>query len=325
MRPLALGVDLGGTNVRAAVVDAGSGEIVAAHKEPLRDRAPSRVVEVVAHAVQESTAAAGIASSAIGRVGVGVAGQCLGKTGVVLNAPNLGWRDVPFGAMLRQKLHGTALAGVPLFLQNEADVAALGETEFNPSPASDPLLYLSINQGVGAGVVFNDRLLTGNRGFAGEVGHIVLQINGPACSCGRRGCAEALIGPRAILEPSSEHAHPIAEIVRRLGAKDADVARAVKRAGNHLGVLLQNLAAAYDPGCIVIGGKMAELGDAFLQPALRTLADYAAAADLPSPSVRISRFGEDAVSIGAAALARYRLTRPLAGGAAADVSVEPAA
>ena len=243
-------------------------------------------------------------------IGVGVPGGVDEVSGFLHFAPNLGWRDVPLGAVLREKLDGTALAGVPLFLQNEADVAALGEMEFNSAHAADPLLYVSINQGVGAGVIVGERLLTGNRGFAGEVGHIVLQFNGPQCSCGRRGCAEALIGPRAMLRLPEQHEQTLADIQRRLAEGDADTIRAVKKAGSYLGVLLQNLAAAYDPGCIVLGGSVVDLGETFLDPALKTLNDYATAANLAPPTVQTSRFGVDAVAVGAAALARYRLTRP---------------
>jgi predicted NBD/HSP70 family sugar kinase len=92
----------------------------------------------------------------------------------------------------------------------------------------------------------------------------------------------------------------------------------VSIAGRHLGVLLQNLASAYDPGCIVLGGAVVDLGDPYLQPALQTLGDYTAAANLPLPTVRISHFGADAVAIGAAALARYRLTRPVISNAASS-------
>jgi predicted NBD/HSP70 family sugar kinase len=244
-------------------------------------------------------------------IGVGLPGGVDETRGFLHFAPNLGWRDVPFAELLRDKLAGSALAGVPLFVQNEADVAALGELEFNPQQAADPLLYVSINQGVGAGVIVGDQLLTGHRGFAGEVGHIVLQLNGPLCSCGRRGCAEALIGPRAMLRSEELQAHPIGEIKQLLDANDADTQRAVKKAGSYLGMLLQNLAAAYDPACIVLGGALVDLGDVFLQPALKTLNDYAAAASLAPPVVRTSRYGTDAVAAGAAALARYRLTRPL--------------
>jgi predicted NBD/HSP70 family sugar kinase len=245
-------------------------------------------------------------------IGVGLPGGVNEARGVLHFAPNLGWRDVPVGELLAEKLQGTLLDGVPLYLQNEADVAAMGEMEFNPSPASDPLLYVSINQGLGAGVIVGDRLLTGSRGFAGEVGHMVLQLNGPRCSCGRRGCAEALIATRAMLHGSGDDAalRSLAEVRAHLVDEDAETLKAVASAGRYLGVLLQNLATAYDPGCIVLGGSVVELGEPFLKPALDTLTDYALAASLPPPSVRISRFGANAVAVGAAALARYRLTRP---------------
>jgi len=254
-------------------------------------------------------------------IGIGLPGGVDEARGFLHFAPNLGWHEVPVGALLAEKLAASALAGVPLFLQNEADVAALGELEFNPTQASDPLLYLSINQGVGAGVIVGDQLLTGSRGFAGEVGHMVLQLNGPLCSCGRRGCAEALIGPRSMLNAGEDRPHPLSEIRQRLAAQDADTVRAVKKAGSYLGMLLQNLASAYDPSCIVLGGCMVELGETFLQPALRTLNDYSAAANLEPPQVRTSRFGEDAVAAGAAALARYRLTRPLIGNASNGIAM----
>lgn len=255
-------------------------------------------------------------------IGVGLPGGVDEGGGVLRFAPNLGWRDVPVGNLLAERLSESALAGVPVFLQNEADVAALGELEFNGTSGADPLLYLSINQGVGAGVIVGDRLLTGSRGFAGEVGHMVLQLNGPLCSCGRRGCAEALIGPRAMLRGDDAHGRPLAEIQRRLADRDADTARAVSKAGGYLGVLLQNLAAAYDPACIVLGGWVVDLGDEFLQPALRALNDYAAAANLSAPTVRTSRFGTDAVAVGAAALARHRLTRPQNGSSTGVVLVD---
>lgn len=258
-------------------------------------------------------------------IGVGLPGGVDEARGFLHFAPNLGWRDVPVGALLGERLAGSTLEGIPLFVQNEADVAALGEMEFDVSQNSNPLLYLSINQGVGAGVIVGDRLLTGSRGFAGEVGHIVLQLNGPLCSCGRRGCAEALIGPRAMLPLTEDgQAQTVAEIRQRLDEHDADTVRAVKKAGSYLGMLLQNLASAYDPGCIVLGGAVVDLGDVFLQPALRTLHEYAAAANLAPPTVQTSRFGADSVAVGAAALARYRLTRPLiataanSGGAAGE-------
>jgi predicted NBD/HSP70 family sugar kinase/DNA-binding XRE family transcriptional regulator len=252
------------------------------------------------------------ASQQILGIGVGLPGGVNEARGVLHFAPNLGWRDVAIGELLADKLQDSLLAGVPLFIQNEADVAALGEMEFNPAPGADPLLYVSINQGLGAGVIVGDRLLTGSRGFAGEVGHMVLHLNGPRCSCGRRGCAEALIATRAMLGGGEGEPvlRSLAEVRVHLVDEDPETLKAVASAGRYLGVLLQNLATAYDPGCIVLGGSVVELGQPFLQPALDALNDYAGAASLPPPTVRTSRFGANAVAVGAAALARYRLTRP---------------
>jgi predicted NBD/HSP70 family sugar kinase len=258
-------------------------------------------------------------------IGVGLPGGVDEARGFLHFAPNLGWRDVPLGALLAEKLARSSLASVPLYLQNDADAAALGELEFGPADRADPLLYLNINQGVGAGVIVGNRLLTGNAGFAGEVGHMVLQLDGPLCSCGRRGCAEALIGPRALLRSHEDHPQTMAEGARLVAEQDAESVRAVKKAGSYLGVLLNNLASAYDPGCIVLGGAMVELGDVFLRPALRTLNEYAAAGNFTPPTVRTSRFGADAVAVGAAALVRYRLTRPLIGSGSSVAAVEEAA
>lgn len=190
MSSLAMGVDLGGTNARAAVVDRDTGEIVAAHKEPHRDRTPGAVVEAVAHAVRHSGAAAGVPASALARVGVGVAGQCLGRTGVVLNAPNLGWRDVPFGELLQREL------GVPVRIANDLSAAAWGERRFGAARGLDDVALVFVGSGVGCGLILGGRLHDGHRGVAGELGHVKVRPMRPAtpvrrCGCGEMGCLEA--------------------------------------------------------------------------------------------------------------------------------------
>jgi predicted NBD/HSP70 family sugar kinase len=141
---------------------------------------------------------------------------------------------------------------------------------------------------------------------------MVLEFNGPRCSCGRRGCAEALIATRVTQRDNEGTAgsRSIPEVQAQLAAQDPQTLKAVTSAGHHLGMLLLNLATAYDPGCIVLGGAVVELGDPFLQPALDALNDHATAGSSPKPAIRTSRFGANAVAIGAAALVRYRLTRP---------------
>jgi predicted NBD/HSP70 family sugar kinase len=252
----------------------------------------------------------------IAGLGVGLPGGVDETAGVLHFAPNLGWRDVKVAALLTKYLNGTRLEGLPLFLQNEADVAALGELEFADKMGSDPLVYVSISYGVGAGVIVNDRLLTGRNGFGGEVGHTILELNGPLCSCGRRGCAEALIGFRSLLSDPTNPSIPsttakLQQIRARVLQGESVAVEATEKAGRYLGVLLQNLWAAYDPMRIVLGGTALDLGAAFLQPALHTFESYASAARMTPPLIQMSRFGENAVAVGAAGLVRYRLTRPL--------------
>lgn len=149
------------------------------------------------------SAGSGLDRRVIIGLGIGVPGVVDDATGVLRHAPHLGWRDVDVAGQLRARfatLAGGALAGLPMFIQNEANVAALAELEFAGDGGADPLIYLSIGHGVGAGIVVNGRLLTGLSGFAGEVGHTILQQGGPRCSCGRRGCADALIGLRAVMD-----------------------------------------------------------------------------------------------------------------------------
>jgi predicted NBD/HSP70 family sugar kinase len=244
-------------------------------------------------------------------VGLGLHGAVDETMGLLRHAPHLGWRKVDVAALVRVQFAGSPLAGLPLAMQNEANVAALAEFEFTGLAGTDPLVYLSIGYGVGAGVIVSDRLLTGLHGFAGEVGHAILQADGPLCRCGRRGCADALIGLGALLGNARPSHAALEQLFARAADADASTCGAVEAAGRQLGVLLNNLWAGFDPMAIVIGGPALGLGERLLAPAREVLAAYAQAADLAPPAIRIARFGADAVAVGAAALVRYRLTRPL--------------
>lgn len=248
-------------------------------------------------------------------IGVGMHGGVDEAAGILHFAPNLGWKEVHAAEQLRAHFAGSLLADLPLFVQNEADVAALAEFEFSAQSGTDPLVYLSIGYGVGAGVVVRDSLLTGYRGFAGEVGHTILQAGGPLCSCGRRGCAEAVIGLSNLLgkvgKSMTERQKALATLFEQVQSGAAAPRKAVAVAGQQLGVLLNNLWVAFDPMRIVLGGPAMRLGEAFLAPALAVLQEYSTAAQLPAPAIQTTDFGDDAVAIGAAALVRYHLTRPL--------------
>jgi predicted NBD/HSP70 family sugar kinase len=311
-----LGAEIGVDEVRVVATNL-LGEVLGMRVLPYAEsRDPAACIELAAAGLLRlarrlgSDAGAGGARRVLG-IGVGLHGGVDEMLGVLRYAPHLGWRNVDVDEQLRAHFAGTPLEAVPLYMQNEANVAALAEFEFTGQSGTDPLVYLSIGYGVGAGVIVGDNLLTGLNGFAGEVGHAILQEQGPVCSCGRRGCADALIGLASLPGMEKPSRAALERLVEQVAQGQPEACAAVAAAGGQLGVLLNNLWVAFDPMAIVIGGPALRLGDALVEPACRVLAAYADAAMLSAPELRTSRFGADAVAIGAAALARHRLTRPL--------------
>jgi len=221
-------------------------------------------------------------------VGVCLPGAVDDATGIVRLAPNLGWRDVPFLDMVSAEFAKLNIPAVNIHLQNDGDTAAVGEYEFGGGTADDPLIFVNCDVGVGAGIVLNDRLFTGFLGAAGEIGHSILQVNGPLCSCGRRGCAEAFIGARALRQKQG-----------------------VDKAGEYLGVMLQNLDAMFNPCVIVVGGRSAVDHPELVENARKAQQTYAQTAGMKAPTVRAARYGLQAAAVGAAALVLHQFLRPL--------------
>jgi glucokinase len=194
--PWAIGVDLGGTKVEVAMVDAG-GNILQRLKQPTRvETGPDRIMAAIAAMVRQlqnqgpQTPSAG--------VGVGVAGQVTAATGVVRFAPNLNWREVPLQDRLQTALR------LPVVVTNDVRAATWGEWRHGAGQGAPDLICLFIGTGIGGGVVSGGRMIAGCTNTAGELGHITTDINGPLCSCGHRGCLEALAGGWAIARRARE-------------------------------------------------------------------------------------------------------------------------
>jgi len=283
-----IGVEIAVEVVRVVCVSL-LGDMLYSDAQPLQDRAPGAACAQVARMVSAAHAQLLASGLRLSGIGVGVPGAVDDASGMVRFAPNLGWRDVNLLPQLTAALAREGLAEVPVQLQNDADAAALGEYEFSDGEGEDPLIFVSCDVGIGAGIVLNDRLFVGSRGMAGEIGHTVLQIDGPLCSCGRRGCAEAFLGSRL------------------LGQDTADLHRAAR----YLGVLLQNLWVTFEPRAIVLGGKSCELHPELVREAIATVQHYADCAGMPPPNVRAARYGPWAPAVGAAALTLHDYLRPL--------------
>jgi glucokinase len=318
MKTLALGVDLGGTNARAAVVDRDSGEIVAAHKEPHRERTPEAVAATVAHAVrQASHAIAGGVS--FGRVGVGVAGQCLGRTGVVLNAPNLGWRDVPFGAVLEAALK------MPVRIANDLAVAAWGEQRFGAARGVDDAVLVFVGSGVGCGLILNGHLHDGHRGVAGELGHVKVRPMRPTtplrrCGCGQLGCLESYTsGVNVAARVREELAAGAVSRVRELAGGDLARANAAlvetafregdayacalwEEVADLLGNALATVVTLLNPARVILGGGVLLGCDALMKLVHEAFWAKVSKSAGEGTTLERAHLGDDAGVIGAALL-----------------------
>lgn len=316
---LALGVDLGGTNARAAVVDAATGEVVAVRRELLVDRAPEAVARVLAALARGAAADADADAASLGTAGVGVAGQCLGMTGIVVNAPNLGWRNVSFGGLLSGAL------GQPVRVVNDLSAAAVGEHAWGAAKGASDALVVFVGSGVGAGLILGGRLHEGAYGVAGELGHVKVRPPGGQaerrCGCGEWGCLEAWAGGMNLAARVREDVN--AGLAGRVGAiagSDADVSAAAVEAacaegdlyarelwgelGALLGTAIANATTLLNPARVVLGGGVLSGCPNLARIVRAQVIDKTARAARAGVEVVPAELGDDAGLVGAALLPR---------------------
>jgi len=279
-----LGLELNVDYLAALVVDLG-GTVRYRHVATLdnRHRPPAEVLAEVASLARAAVAAAR-------EQGLELSGACLAVPGVVdgttiVRAPNLDWADVPVELALPASAYG-------LSIENEANLAALGELWFG-TPTPRDFVHVSGEIGIGAGIVVDGELFRGAHARAGELGHVVLDPDGPPCSCGGRGCLERLAGLDAILADAGAGSR--AELEQRCATGEEKALAAVATAGRRVGAALASVTNLLDPDAVVLGGVFAALA-AWLEPAVAAaLADHAA-----RPDLLVSRLGPDAAVRGAA-------------------------
>ncbi len=275
-------VDMGGTRFRVALADASGklsyrkSHLTRAHegKEAVISRLTQAVRETMDHHTREQILAVGFAAP----------GPLDPRTGVIFTPPNLpGWQDVPLKALLEEQLN------LPVYLGNDANLAALGEHHFGAGRGMDNLIYMTVSTGVGGGIIADGRLLLGQDGLAGEVGHMSV-AEGPRCKCGNYGCLEMLASGLAIARiagermeagekssiPTFARGRITAEAVEAAARAGDALARSVLHgAATHLGVGIVNLVHLFNPQAIIIGGGVSQAGEQIFGPVRRIVAERA--------------------------------------------------
>lgn len=298
-----LGIDLGGTNIAAAVVD-GEGAITGRAALPT-PRGAEPVAAAMAQAAREAAAAAGIPLEEIASVGVGVPGTVDPERGIIHYWSNLDFRNVPIAGLLARQL------GRAVWIENDANAAALGEYAAGAGRGSASLVAVTLGTGVGGGAVLGGTLYTGFNYAGLEIGHMVIHQGGRPCTCGRRGCFEAYCSATALIRRTKE----VMGVEQADGRTAFNAARAGDPAARqvveeyiaYLGGGLTSLVNIFQPEVICLGGGVANQGEALLAP-LRAILDREDYARDQSRRARLVRaqLGNDAGIIGAALLPRFR-------------------
>lgn len=320
--PLAIGIDLGGTQIRVAVLQ--GSQLLSRVSLPTGEiPTPRRIIPHIHVAIQQALDKAGVIAEQIVGIGIGVTGPVDSRTGIVLASPNLaGWTDIHLRTMFEEYY------GLPVFVENDANAAALGEYIFGAGQGCKDMVYLTVSTGIGGGVIINGELMTGISGTAAELGHMTIDRKGELCNCGNVGCLESIASGIAIARRAREAIAQgdVVLLERSLYENDLDSKRGqqpdidakavaeaaqegvpaayaiIRDAAEGLGIGLVNIIHIFNPEKIILGGGLIQMGSLLLEPALQIVQKRAMNVSYKAVQIVQAQLGLDAGLIGATAL-----------------------
>ena len=314
MKKYRIGVDIGGTNIKIALVDF-DGKIAYSNTVPTRaEMGYEAGVNNIKQAIKDLMQETNQDSKTIEAIGFGLPGQIDYKSGIVKNLPNIpGWVNIPLAKMIEDEF------SIPTKLDNDVRCAALGELNFGAGKGCENLICITVGTGIGSGIVLNGKLVRGAANAAGEIGHIKMSINdGPLCGCGDYGCLEAYASGPAIVSMAREYISggksakykemaPDGVITPYIVAQSALQGDAVsiqifKQIGKIIGVGLSSVINLLNPEKIIIGGGVADAGEILLEPIRQTILDRAMPIQAQSVEVVNAQLANTAGVIGASLL-----------------------
>ena len=310
---IAIGIDIGGTSIKGAAVDS-NGRVYEKFSMPFVKGEDGKItITKLAELVKEYIAAHHLEDKIVG-IGIGSPGTLDVENGVVNYANNLGWNELPVAKIMNETLP------YPIRLTNDANAAALGEAKFGAGKQFESVIMLTLGTGVGGGIIINGKLYEGNQGKGGELGHVVVQVDGEQCSCGRKGCLEAYASATALIRETKKAMRSnkrslmweICPDIELVGGKvvfeaaakgDKNAIEVLNNYVKYLGEGILNYCNIFRPNVVVLSGGIANAGAALFDP----LNEYIKARDYgykATPAVEVvpAELGYDSGKIGAAAL-----------------------
>lgn len=306
-----IGIDIGGMSIKAGVVNQ-QREVIAKYAVPTPKNDNKAFLEALYESLTKAMTEAKITASDIEAIGIGNPGIVDRERGILLEANNIGFENVPAREYLREHI-----AEVPVLVENDANCAALGE--FYKAQNSKNFVFVTLGTGVGGGIIINGKLFTGANGAAGELGHIVTHVDGRQCSCGRKGCWEAYASVTGLIKTTKEHRAEIKGLspdekitgrtvfdLARNG--DPDAARIRDMWIEEVAIGIVDMINIFQPDELVIGGAISKEGSVLLNPIIDYVDKNAFSSNkIGRPKVVISRVGGDAGIIGAALLYKNQI------------------
>ena len=314
MKPYAIGIDVGGTKIAAGLVDQ-SGQIL--HRYTTRahsEQEPAFVIEAIVESFKAVVASSNVTAEEIEAVGLGFPGNTNGPEGVVLVCSNLpAWSHVP----LRDIVAGQI--GLPVVLDNDTNLCAVGEHRYGAGRGARNMVYLTFSTGYGIGIIINNQLYVGNTGTAGELGHVVIDVGGPPCTCGKNGCIMAYACGIGLSRMAYEKIEAgiqtrLSDFVtpdrRRISGEqiagaaregDTTATEILATAGRYGGVGLSMVVQILNPERIVLGGGLTHVGSPLLTPMMAAMKEHTQPELWDSVEVVPWQLGDDLGILGAAA------------------------
>jgi glucokinase-like ROK family protein len=305
----AIGIDMGHSHLRVAVADLSHAVLAQAERQIDVDESAAESMAAATELVEAVLEEASVPRDRVINVGLGMPGPISHRTGAVESSTIMpGWAGVIVGAEMEQRL------GLPVVVENDANLGALGEALFGAGQGAQEIVYLKVSSGIGAGMIVGGRIHHGAGGTAGEIGHLLVDEDGHVCRCGNRGCLETVAATPGLLEQLSRtHGTDlgIEDVIGLARGGDPGCRRVIADAGQHIGRAVAMLCNLLNPARIIVGGDLSAADDLLLDPLRGALRRYAIPSAAEDAEVSTGVLGEQAEVRGAVALAIGEADRPL--------------
>jgi predicted NBD/HSP70 family sugar kinase len=302
-----VGLDFGHDSLRVAIADLSYAILAETYAELEVDTAAQDALDTGARLVSELIEEAGVERDRVLAAGMGLPGPIERESGLVHSPILPSWVGLNPANEMEERLE------LPVHLDNDANVGALGESTFGVGRGTHVMAYLRLSAGIGAGLVFNGRPFRGARGIAGEIGHVLVDPQGPICRCGNRGCLETFVAGPALCELLRRSHGPLTvhDLLRLAEEGDTGCQRVLADAGRVVGRAVADLCNYLNPDLVVVGGDLSVAGDVLLEPMREAVRRFAIPAAVEDVEIVAGTLGGRAELLGALALAGHESEDPL--------------